>query len=545
MMKRFIDLFILLLICSAVHAQNIRVESFEVALNDATASVNPVLDANDEPCALIRVVTTDNSYDIDGNLKRIEKAGELLFYLPAGTRLLTIRHNQLGRLDYNLGERLQSKTTYRMVIPTNTIVIHSKDRGGHYLVLKVTPADAVVHVNGKLEETNDGMLQKFLTYGTHSYRVEAPLYKSAEGGIEIGREKKILDISLLPDFAEITLNADGAEIRVNNEAKGTGTWNGRLSPDTYLVETQKAGHRSATYTLVVKAGEDRTITLPQPTPMYASLDVSSNAVGSDVYVDGARVGSTPDIFQVLAGKHTVELRAGGYKSQSYTVELSEGSAEKLTANLEKTSRPADTNRNANNGNSLNGHEAVDLGLSVKWACCNVGADSPEEYGGYYAWGETEEKSDYSWDTYKWCKGSYYTMTKYCTKSSYGTVDNKTTLDPSDDVAHVKWGGSWRMTTKKELQQLIDNCTWQWTTQGGKKGYKVTSKKNGNSIFLPAAGYRYGSVLYDEGSNGDYWSSSLNEDDCGYACSLYFSSNYHVWYYWGSRDYGHTVRPVSE
>ena len=93
------------------------------------------------------------------------------------------------------------------------------------------------------------------------------------------------------------------------------------------------------------------------------------------------------------------------------------------------------------------YEAVDLGLSVKWASCNVGATTPEDCGDYYAWGEIEEKENYDWSTYKWCNGSYDTQTKYCTNSSYGTVDNKTTLDLEDDVAHVKWGGSWRMPTK--------------------------------------------------------------------------------------------------
>ena len=108
--------------------------------------------------------------------------------------------------------------------------------------------------------------------------------------------------------------------------------------------------------------------------------------------------------------------------------------------------------------------AIDLGLSVKWASCNVGATAPEEYGGYYAWGETEEKSDYNWITYKHCNGSNETtMTKYCTDSSYGTVDNKTTLEQEDDVATVKWGGNWRIPTREELQELIDKCTWTWTT----------------------------------------------------------------------------------
>ena len=194
--------------------------------------------------------------------------------------------------------------------------------------------------------------------------------------------------------------------------------------------------------------------------------------------------------------------------------------------------------------SIDGYEYVDLGLSVKWATCNVGANSPEEYGSYYAWGETEEKSNYYWDTYKWCNGSSLKMTKYCTSSSYGTVDNKTVLDLEDDVAHVKWGGSWRMPTLEEQKELKNNCTWSWTTQNGVNGYKVTSKTNGNSIFLPAAGYRRGTYLYDSGSDGNYWSSSLNEGYSDLAYRLYFYSGHCGWYV-SSRFLCFTVRPVSK
>ncbi len=186
--------------------------------------------------------------------------------------------------------------------------------------------------------------------------------------------------------------------------------------------------------------------------------------------------------------------------------------------------------------------AVDLGLSVKWACCNVGATKPEEYGGYYAWGETEEKSDYRWDTYKWCNGSGYSLTKYCTNSDYGRVDNKTVLDPEDDVAHVKWGGSWRMPTFEEQKELLDECTWEWTELNGVNGYHVTGP-NGNSIFLPAAGVRHRSELYLRGAYGYYWSSSLYDYN-SYACHLSFHDVYHVWSHHGRFD-GLSVRPVCE
>ena len=195
-------------------------------------------------------------------------------------------------------------------------------------------------------------------------------------------------------------------------------------------------------------------------------------------------------------------------------------------------------------NTENGHEYVDLGLSVKWATCNVGATKPEEYGDYFAWGETEPKSTYDWSTYKWCNGSYDTQTKYCTSSSIGTVDNKTTLDLSDDAARANWGGSWRMPTKAEQNELRTECTWTWTTENGVNGYKVTSKSNGNSIFLPAAGYRYDSSLSSAGSCGYYWSSSLYTDTPSHAYELTFYSSYVLR---GSRHRysGLSVRPVCQ
>ena len=192
------------------------------------------------------------------------------------------------------------------------------------------------------------------------------------------------------------------------------------------------------------------------------------------------------------------------------------------------------------------HEYVDLGLSVKWATCNVGAIKPEEYGDYFAWGETQPKStysNYSWSTYKYCNGSSSTLTKYNTSSSFGTVDNKTTLELSDDAARANWGGSWRMPTDAEITELRMQCTWKWTTLNGVYGYKVSSRKNGNSIFLPAAGYRDGWSLDDAGSRGYYWSSSLFADYPSDALGVYFESG--IMGNNGDRYCGFSVRPVCQ
>ena len=184
-------------------------------------------------------------------------------------------------------------------------------------------------------------------------------------------------------------------------------------------------------------------------------------------------------------------------------------------------------------------QAVDLGLSVKWANMNVGATTPEDYGDYFAWGETVIKEIYDWSTYFDTNDGGNTFTKY------NYEGGKTVLDLEDDAAHVNWGGSWRMPTKAEWQELEDNCTWTWTTQNGINGYKVTSNKAGYTdkfIFLPAAGYRNGGGLNYVGSDGNYWWSSLGEGSSGFALYLFFYSDGH---YLGDyrRSGGQSVRSV--
>ena len=194
------------------------------------------------------------------------------------------------------------------------------------------------------------------------------------------------------------------------------------------------------------------------------------------------------------------------------------------------------------------HDWVDLGLpsGTLWATCNVGANSPEEFGHHFAWGETEPKDVYDWSTYKWCNGSYTTITKYCTKSEYGYngfVDNKTELDLEDDAAYVNWGPSWCMPTVEQQQELYQNCSSVWTTKNGVNGRLFTGP-NGNTLFLPAAGCRWDGSLYYVGSYGCYWSRTLYTS---FSCSdlaynLDFTSGY-VGCDGDDRIIGFTVRAV--
>ena len=216
------------------------------------------------------------------------------------------------------------------------------------------------------------------------------------------------------------------------------------------------------------------------------------------------------------------------------------------------------------GGVENGHEWVDLGLSVKWATCNIGADKPEEYGDYFAWGEIASKGTYEWPNYRFIKQplfgrirskndfkdflDYYeyennSLPRLITK--YNTSDGIIQLAKTDDAARANWGGQWRMPTEAEVRELVFQCKWEWIVFGGKNGYKV-SGCNGNSIFLPAAGCKTDKLAPATGSFGRYWSSTLYIESFTSAVLLEFSSPPSSRVVNGmSREVGLSVRPVTD
>lgn len=190
--------------------------------------------------------------------------------------------------------------------------------------------------------------------------------------------------------------------------------------------------------------------------------------------------------------------------------------------------------------SINVHEYVDLGLpsGLLWATCNVGATSPEDYGDYFAWGETETKDDYS------TSNSLTYGVSISDLQSRGIIDGNNNLTPQYDAATANWGGSWRMPTKDEMQELVDHCEWEWTQVNGVNGYRVTGT-NSNSIFLPAAGYRHGSSLNGAGNVGWYWSSTPRDGNYGRNAYYLSFTDGGEYVYDFFRDYGQTVRPITE
>ena len=230
----------------------------------------------------------------------------------------------------------------------------------------------------------------------------------------------------------------------------------------------------------------------------------------------------------------------GQKKYEMVVEKTDGT--EITVNVEDIVRTYFRERTDGAGNDdagettcpdANHPHMIDLGLpsGTKWACCNVGASTPEEYGNYYAWGETSPKSVYSWDTYQY--GS----------SSSNVVDIGSDIAGTGyDAATANWGTPWRMPTRTQCEELRDKCTSTWTSQNGVNGRKFVSP-NGGTIFLPAAGHRWDGELLHAGSYGFYWSSTLDEGFPGDAWSLYFSSEGVRVYDGDYRFFGLSVRPV--
>lgn len=407
---RRICLFIIdLLICISGIAQTISVASFKLLDSDLTANTAGTMeqDQNGETAALIKVVTTQTGFSFDGGamgiVKTMQKPSEIWVYIPRRSKKITISHPQLGLLrDYYYPISIDAARTYEMVLATGEVqTIVKQSSNSQYLVLKVSPTNAIVELDNEVLPNIKGVSQKFVKLGTYDYRVQAPNYHTAAGKVTVDDpyNKKVIEINLLPafgwvellsnkenssaqvyidnvlvgtipfksqdlpsgvhhirvvkpmydtytqtvkvednqvtqitpqlkaDFSVVTINVDNnADIFVNEEKKGTGSWTGKLGTGTYVMEAKKEGHRSTLTNVDVIAGQEtQTINLSAPTPIYGSLNITS--IPSDAYVsiDGVNVGQTPLFLpEVIALKHEILITSKGYNDYKTSLIVSQG-----------------------------------------------------------------------------------------------------------------------------------------------------------------------------------------------------------------------------
>ena len=553
-MKKHLIILLSLLIASTAMSQQLQSFSvvsfserpFDTAANDERYKE---YDGNGELFSIIKLASNNpdddlRAYDFDFGLceHRVKSVNdEVWVYIQRNAMHVTIKRAGYKTVKHELNTTVQPGKVYEMVLSAAPKVIQRQ-----LLMFEISPADSEALITFKPEGSGEeykpfgngkvdagGRSAMSLELGKYVYKIFSANYHATEGivTLETPNEKHVEKIELRPNFANVALNAQsGVDIYINDEKKGTGSWNGKLSPGTYGIECRKDRHKSSVETITVEAGKDMTLQLQPLSPITGTLYLSTNPLGAKIVIDGKQHGETPDFVEgLLIGEHKVELTYPGYGKETLTVTIEENATAEYNIELKKSS--SQKSSSSSTGVS-GGHEYVDLGLpsGLKWATCNVGASKPEEYGDYFAWGETSPKSSY----------------KKSNSVTYGKRMGDIGGNDRYDAARANRGGDWRLPTKAEFDELLNsnNCTWTWTTQNGVNGYKVTSKRNGNSIFLPAAGYRNGTSLYNEGSNGNYWSSTPDESSDYYSCSLNFYSGGH-YTYWSYRYRGQSVRPVSE
>ena len=555
----FLLLLMLALPAFAQHKAKFHIVSFAENPHDTSPQIYEKLDSDGHPYAIIKV----KSNTPDDNLRAYNfsfaliphivevRDGELWVYVGRNAKHVSISRDGYQSVQrYDLGLTIQPGRAYEMQLSVEPQKIMKQ-----MVRFNISPVEAKAIIMYKSDRPgateqlfgtadDNGAVAKNLELGKYSYKIISDNCYPSEGFLMLDNANvtHIENVVLRANFARVSLVAgNGVSIFVDGENKGVGSWNGILKEGTYSIECRKAGHKSTVETLKIEEGKDVTLTLSHPEPITGSLSITSTPLDAVVTIDGKAYGLTPrNINDLIIGNHKVTVSKDGYLSQEFEVAITENEIFERSVELERMQQDtvmkgqAESNAAVRNigalqsSGTINGHEYVDLGLpsGLKWATCNVGTGKPEEYGNYYAWGEITTKEEY---------------TKRNNKTSKKILDISKRSEY--DVARSCWGGSWRMPKKADFEELLRNCSWEWTVYNGVYGCSITGR-NGNRLFLPAAGYRDGASLRNAGSYGSYWSSKREGYLVGNAYGLYFGSGGHSVNSYGA-NYGLCVRPVTE
>ena len=469
---RIMMLVLLLLTSLTIYSQGIAVEKFEAAPNDLTANKQGtmVYDQNGDVCALIRIQTTQKGYSFDVGSLGIMKVddnhvGEVWVYVPSGVKRMSIRHQQLGSLiDYYFPVQVEGARTYLMYLATGTVqTIIEKDDGKTYFALNVTPAKALVMIDGVMQPLDDdGALTLRLARGPHTLAIQAPGYDAYSSSFDLGKEKMTKEVTLVSALAHLSLNCatPGVGLYVNDQFKANGSWNGELMPGDYLIEARKEGHYTQKQSVTLAAKEKKSITIPVLTARTGNLDVNYKPINCEVFLDGTRLGTSPDMFKnIIMGKHKIKISKAGYTTKEVTVDISEGQTATLTGSLEKV---------AFDGNNKT--------FTVKGVTFTMVAVE----GGTFMMGATSEQGGDAYDNEKPVHqvtlSSYYIGQTEVTQALWKAVMGNNPSRFKGDNKHVEqvsWDDCQEFVIK--LNQLTGKrfrlpteAEWEYACRGGKK-----------------------------------------------------------------------------
>ena len=498
MKKRlYIFIFIILptIICSA---QNIFVSSFKLLDTDLTANTAGTMekDQNGETAALIKVVTTQTGFTFDGGSMGIVKTkqtpGEVWVYIPRGSKKISIKHPQLGVLrDYYFPVAIEAARTYEMILIAGEVqTVVKQTRTSQYIVFQLTPPNAFVELDGEILATNEGTATKMMKFGTYNYRVQAPNYLPEAGNVTVNdpKNKQVVNISLKPNFSSVTLKVDdNAEIWVNGERKGTGSWTGNLGSGTYVFETKKENHRdSYTSRDITVTSEPQTITLQAPTPILGGADINSTPAMADIFIDGKKMGQTPQIVSdLLVGQHKIRISRQGYSDYNSTLTVREGESSKFTAKLEKLK--AEQTASNSDTTSLVVNQVIVIG-GLSFTMVRV------EGGTFLMGGTDEQGGDADVDekpVHKVTISPYYIGETEVTQALWEAVMGRNSSKfkgISRPVENISWDECQVFIQKLNQKtgrkfRLPTETEWEFAARGGNKshGYKFSGSNNADDV----------------------------------------------------------------
>jgi formylglycine-generating enzyme required for sulfatase activity len=498
-MKRLLIIVYMLIGVLILEAQ-ISVSSFRLLETDLTANTHGTIehDQNGEVAALIKVVTTQTGFTFDGGslgiVKTVQKPAEIWVYVPRGLKKITISHPQLGVLrDYYLPVSIASAKTYEMVLIAGEVqTIVKQARTSQYVVFQLTPPNAFVELDGEVLATNEGTATKLMKFGTYNYRVQAPNYLPEAGNVTINdpKNKHVVNVALKPNFSSVTLNVDGnAEIWVNGERKGTGSWTGNLGAGTYVFEAKKENHRDSYMSRdIIVTSEPQTITLQAPTPIQGEADINSSPAMADIYIDGKKVGQTPQmVSDLLVGQHQVRISKQGYNDFNSTLTVREGETSMLTAKLEKPKAEQNVTVSNPGMTSSAGNMVITVG--------NVSFTMVRVEGGTFQMGATgEQGSDADRDekpVHKVTLSPYYIGETEVTQALWEAVmgSNPSNFKGNNrPVERVSWNDCQKFVQKLNQKtgrefRLPTEAEWEFAARGGNKscGYKYSGSNNSEDV----------------------------------------------------------------
>ena len=509
MKKLYLILLSVFALLNTTVAQELKVKSFSLAINDLTASTDSVPDKNGDPCALVKILVVDSIAKLEGFVLKTKKSSptELWAYMSGGAKEIRIKPTHYKPLYVyfpNFGiNGVEGKRTYILDLEAEKLSGNQPtDAGGNFYAISVQPKTAMLWIDGVPQEvSSDGEYSAMLAYGSHTYKVEAGGYISKSGSFTIGKgDMAPISVSLVSALATLSVSCPTPAVSLYVDKKSVGSlpWNGNLKEGMHLLEVRKDGYRSQQKTIQLAQQQKLDVAFEALSAIQGNLSVNFKPFGSDVYVDGVKVGQSPRVFNgVLVGNHNVEIRKSGYATSRQTVTISEGQTASISGSLTSSTSSSSANTLSSSGSSLSGNALtipVKNGISIEMVkveagSFNMGA-TPEMQAPY----EVEKPVHRVTLTNNYYIGKYE-VTQALWQAVMGS--NPSYFKGDDlPVEQVSWNDCQDFISKLNAMtgkrfRLPSEAEWEYAARGGKKsrGYQYSGS---NTL---------GDVAWYEGNSG--------------------------------------------